>query len=470
MTAQQGEPADWTATELVAAYRRRELSPVDATQSVLDRIDSADGPINAFCLTDPTEALAAAKASESRWRAGAPLSALDGVPTSIKGLLLTRGWPNLRGSKSIDPNQEWSIDSPVVARLREGGAVFVGQTTTPEIGWKGVTDSPRTGITRNPWDTSKHAGGSSGGASAAVVSGMGPIGIGTDGGGSVRIPGSFCGVVGFKPTYGTVPNYPPSPFGTLAHVGPLTRTVEDTALTLDVITGPDSRDWSALATPNVRFSDELDTPLTGLRIAYSPDLGFASVDPEVAELVRNAVDILKSLGAQVEQTDPGFDDPVWAFECLWFSGAAKATEHFTAEMDPDLVKATEQGLTYSAQDYLEATARRMSLGVQMGAFHETYDLLVTPTMPIAAFDATVQVPQDRAADAAQQFWPSWTPFTYPFNLTQQPAISVPCGFTSAGLPVGLQIVGPRHADVRVLNAAKRYQDATQWWRSRPTFP
>lgn len=465
MTEQPSEPADWTATELVAAYRRHELSPVDATRSVYARIDAADGPINAFCLTDPEAAVADAKASEARWREGAPLSVLDGVPTSIKNLLLTRGWSNVRGSKSVDPDQDWSVDSPVVARLREGGAVLVGKTTTPEIGWKGVTDSPVTGITRNPWDTTKHAGGSSGGASAAVAAGMGPIGIGTDGGGSVRIPGSFCGVVGYKPTYGTIPNYPPSPFGTLAHVGPQTRTVEDTALLLDVATGPDSRDWSALPTPEIRFTDSIDSSIAGLRVAYSPDLGFVQVDPEVAALVKNAVDVLASLGAQVEQVDPGFDDPLWAFEVLWFSGAAKATESFTAEMDPGLVKATERGRTYSAQDYLEATARRMSLGVQMGAFHETYDLLVTPTMPIAAFDATVQVPADRDGE----FWTNWTPFTYPFNLTQQPAITVPCGFTSAGLPVGLQIVGPRHADVRVLNAAKRYQDATDWWRRRPTI-
>ena len=296
---------------------------------------------------------------------------------------------------------------------------------------------------------------------------MGPLAVGTDGGGSVRIPGSFCGAVGFKATYGTVPNYPPSPFGTLAHVGPLTRTVQDAALLLDAVTGPDSRDWSALATPTQPFRFSLDTSLSGLRVAFSPDLGFVQVDHEVAERVRTAVGVLESLGATIEEVDPGFEDQVWAFECLWFAGAAKATEHLTdaqrAEQDPDLASACALGREFTAQDYLEATARRMNLGVQMGAFHETYDLLVTPTMPIVAFDATRQVPADRDG----KYWTSWTPFTYPFNLTQQPAISVPCGFTSDGLPVGLQIVGPRHADVRVLNAAKAFEDATEWWRRQP---
>ncbi|MCX5043674.1 amidase [Aldersonia sp. NBC_00410] len=461
--------ADWTATELVAGYRHGDVSPVEATESVLDRIGKGDQVLNAFTLADAEAALPAARESERRWRTGQPASPLDGVPTSIKDLLLTRGWPTQRGSKSVDPNQDWPVDSPAVARLREGGAVLVGKTTTPELGWKGVTDNPLTGITRNPWNPARTSGGSSGGGAAAVAAGMGPLAVGTDGGGSVRIPGSFCGVVGFKATYGTVPIYPPSPFGTLAHVGPMTRTVADTALMLDVVTGPDSRDWSALATPTAPFRFALDTPLTGLRVAFSADLGHVAVDPEVADLVARAVEVLGELGAQIETVDPGFDDPVWAFECLWFAGAAKATEHLTdgqrAELDPELAKACEQGRSYSAQDYLEATARRMNLGVQMGAFHEQYDLLVTPTMPIVAFEAGRDVPEGSSA----KWWTGWTPFTYPFNLTQQPAITVPCGFTATGLPVGLQFVGPRHADVRVLNAAKAYEDNTNWWRQRPNL-
>ena len=459
--------ADWTAAELAVAYRRGEVSPVETARAVLQRIGERDGELNAYCLVDEDVTLEMARASERRWHLGDPLSAIDGVPTSIKDLFLTRGWPTLRGSRTIDRAGPWEVDAPAVARLREAGAVFTGKTTTPELGWKGVTDNPLTGVTRNPWDPSRTAGGSSGGAAAAVVAGMGPLAIGTDGGGSVRIPGSFCGAVGFKPTYGTVPMYPPSPYGTLAHVGPITRTVRDATMLLDAIAGPDSRDWSALAPPARPFTADLDASLTGVRIAYSRDLGFATVDPEVAGLVETAAKVLASLGAQIEETDPGFGDPVDQFECLWFAGAAKATAHLTdaqrAEMDPGLTESCAQGRTYSAQDYLDAMERRMNMGVLMGAFHERYDLLITPAMPIPAFEAGVEVP----AGWPGRRWTRWSQFSYPFNMTQQPAISVPCGFTSAGLPVGLQIVGPRHADGRVLAAAHHYEEAAAWWRNRP---
>lgn len=467
MTEQLGGLADRTAAELAVAYRRRDVSPVEVAHAVLQRIEACDETLNAYCLVDEDVTLEMARASEQRWQSETPLSAIDGVPTSIKDLFLTNGWPTLRGSRSIDPAGPWEVDAPSVARLREAGAVFTGKTTTPEFGWKGVTDNPLTGVTRNPWDPNRTSGGSSGGAAAAVVSGMGPLALGTDGGGSVRIPGSFCGAVGFKPTYGTVPMYPPSPYGTLAHVGPITRTVRDAAMLLDAISGTDSRDWSALPPPQHPFTADFDAPLAGLRIAYSRDLGFVTVDPEVAIIVDAAVEALARLGAEVEESDPGFDDPVDQFECLWFAGAAKATAHLTdaqrAEMDPGLRQSCMQGLTYSAQDYLDAMERRMNMGVRMGAFHETYDLLITPAMPIPAFEAGVEVP----AGWPGRRWTRWSQFSYPFNMTQQPAISVPCGFTSAGLPVGLQIVGPRHADGRVLAAAHRYEDATEWWRARP---
>ncbi|MBJ8345717.1 amidase [Antrihabitans sp. YC2-6] len=467
MTTRPTDLADWTATDLVAAYRKREVSPVDVATAALDRVQSLDDAVNAYCVLDSASALAESRRSETRWRNGQPLGPIDGVPVSIKDLLLTDGWPTLRGSRTVDPEQEWAVDAPSVARVRESGAVLIGKTTTPELGWKGVTDSPLCGVTRNPWATDRTSGGSSGGAAAAVAAGMGPLALGTDGGGSVRIPGSFCGVVGFKATYGTVPLYPSSPFGTLAHVGPITRTVEDNALLLDVISGADHRDWSALAVASARASASIDAPIAGLRVGYSRDLGHVDVDPEVARVVDTAVTVLADIGAIVEEVDPGFDDPVWAFECLWFAGAAKATDHLTAEqrelLDPGLAEVCEQGRNYSALDYLEATAQRMNLGVRMGAFHDRYDLLVTPTMPIVAFEAGVEAP----ADGPGKRWTSWTPFTYPFNLTQQPAVTVPCGFTAAGLPVGLQIVGPRHADFRVLNAAKAFQDATQWWQKRP---
>ena len=330
MSDQPDDLADWTATELVAGYADHSVSPVEATRAVLDRIDARDAELNAFCLVDADGALEQARSPESRWHAGEPAGPVDGVPTSIKDLLLTRGWPTLRGSRTIDPRQAWDVDAPVVARLRESGAVLVGKTTTPELGWKGVTDGPLTGVTRNPCEPTRTAGGSSGGAAAAVAAGMGPLAIGTDGGGSIRIPAGFCGIVGFKPTYGRIPLYPASPFGTLAHVGPMTRSVQDAALMLDVVSGFDARDWSALPPPVATFRERLGGGVAGCRIAFSPDLGYAEVDPEVAASVRRAVEVLAGLGAVVEEVDPGFADPVRAYHVLWFSGAAKSLERLPA--------------------------------------------------------------------------------------------------------------------------------------------
>jgi aspartyl-tRNA(Asn)/glutamyl-tRNA(Gln) amidotransferase subunit A len=457
------EVAYLTASEMLAAFRTGSLSPVEATEAVLARIEEADPAVNAFCLLTPDEALAAARESEERWRRNEPRGRLDGVPVSVKDVLLTRGHPTLRGSRTIDPGGPWPDDSPAVARVREHGGVIVGKTTSPELGWKGVTDSPLTGVTRNPWDPSRTPGGSSGGAAAAVALGMAPLALGTDGGGSVRIPAAFTGVFAHKPTYGRVPHFPASPFGTLAHVGPITWSVEDAALLLEVISGPDSRDWSALPPP----APEPQPDVRDLRIAFSPTLGFASVDPEVAAAVEKAAAVFTDLGARVEMVDPGFADPVEAFHVLWFAGAAKSVEALTperrAELDPGLREICEQGERHSALDYLTATACRMELGRLMGRFHEDHDLLLTPALPIPAFEAGLEVP----AGWAEPRWTSWTPFTYPFNMTQQPAASVPCGFTSAGLPVGLQVVGPRHADARVLAACRAFESARPWGALRP---
>jgi len=235
-----------TATELLQLYRSKQASPVEVTRAVLDRIEKLNPVLNAFCFLDSVFSLKEAKQSEKRWLKGSPLGLLDGVPVSIKDLLLTKGWPTLRGSKTIDPQGPWNDDAPAVARLREHGAVLLGKTTTPEFGWKGVTDSALTGITRNPWNPKMTPGGSSGGSAAAVAAGMGPLTIGTDGGGSIRIPCGFTGLFGLKPSFGRVPAWPLSPMGTVAHVGPMTRSVEDAALMLNVISLPDLRDWHAL--------------------------------------------------------------------------------------------------------------------------------------------------------------------------------------------------------------------------------
>jgi aspartyl-tRNA(Asn)/glutamyl-tRNA(Gln) amidotransferase subunit A len=446
-----------TATEHLALYRVGKVSPVEATRAALERIERLNPVLNAFCLVDVEAAIASAKESEARWRRGEPRGPVDGVPVSIKDLILTRGWPTLRGSKTIDPKGPWDDDAPAVARLREAGAVLLGKTTTPEFGWKGVTDSPLTGITRNPWNPAKTPGGSSGGAAAAVASGMGPLAVGTDGGGSIRIPCAFTGLFGIKATFGRVPAWPPSPMGTVAHVGPIARSVQDAALMLSVMSRPDARDWTALPYENRDYREGLEGGVRDLRIAYSANLGYAKVDREVAALVKQALRTFEDLGANVEERDPGFADPQETFSRHWFPGAALALRSVPAKkrerVDKGLREIARRGERITALEHFEAAQKRNELGLLMSRFHERYDLLVTPTLPLAAFEAGKDGPEGAKG------WVNWTPFTFPFNLTQQPAASIPCGFTKAGLPVGLHIVGPKYAEARVLQAARAFEKA-----------
>jgi len=446
-----------SATDLLRLYRTRKASPVEAARAVLARIEKLNTKLNCFCLVDAKSALASARESEARWRKDEPRGLLDGVPVSIKDLLLTKGWPTLRGSRTINPKGPWNDDAPAVARLREHGAVLVGKTTTPEFGWKGVTDNSLTGITRNPWNPKLTPGGSSGGSSAAVAAGMGPLSVGTDGGGSIRIPCAFTGLFGLKPSFGRVPAWPLSPFGTVAHVGPITRTVADAALMMNVLALPDARDSSALPPDPRDYRVGLDDGVKGLRIAYSPDLGYAAVDPEVAALVRKATNRFAELGAHVEEAHPGFDNALPMFTTHWFAGAAALLRAFSAEqaklVDAGLRDVARQGAKIRMLDYLDAVLKRGQLTGLMNRFHEKYDLLLTPTLPLAAFEAGKEV----SNLLKEKRWTDWTPFSYPFNLTQQPAASIPCGLTKKGLPVGLHIVGARYADALVLRAARAYE-------------
>ncbi|HEX9396092.1 MAG TPA: amidase, partial [Burkholderiales bacterium] len=406
-----------TATELLEGYRKRELSPVEVAQAVLKRIETLNPRFNAFCFLEEEKTLEDAKASEARWSAGQPQGLLDGVPVSIKDIILTKGWPTLRGSMTVAPTGPWEDDAPATARLREHGAVILGKTTTPEFGWKGITDSALTGITRNPWNPQKTPGGSSGGAAAAVAAGMGPLAVGTDGGGSIRIPCGFTGLFGLKPSFGRVPAWPLSPFGTVAHVGPITRSVADAALMLNVLSLPDARDWHALPRESRDWRTGLDLGVKDLRIAYSPDLGYAKVDREVADLVRSSMKVFEDLGAKVEQKDPGFENPEPIFRTHWFSGAAFLMKTVKQKklVDPGLLAVAAEGEKITAHELLDAQMQRGALGARMNLFHRDWDLLVTPTLAIPAFDA-----EKKAADAMlHNRWIDWTPFSFPFNLTQQ---------------------------------------------------
>jgi aspartyl-tRNA(Asn)/glutamyl-tRNA(Gln) amidotransferase subunit A len=460
-----------TAEQLLQLYRSGQASPVEATRAVLKRIEELNPQLNAFCLVDEAAALASAQQSEARWQAhrqqGTPVGELDGVPTSIKDLILTKGWPTLRGSRGINPQQAWDVDAPATARLREAGAVLLGKTTTPEYGCKGETNSPLTGITRNPWSPSRTPGGSSGGAAAAVAAGLGPLAVGTDGAGSVRIPAAFCGNVGLKPSFGRVPAYPLSPYGSVAHLGPHTMSVMDAALMTNVLKKPDARDWTSLPCDPSDYTVGLNDGVRGLRIAYSPTLGYAkNVHPEIAAALDRVAQTFKDLGAQVEAVDPGIEDTLDISTGLWFAGAYQVWQGLTPEQqavaDPDFRAEVELGAHLTPEQIHQLNQRRGLFGSHMRQFMLRYDLILTPSTAVPAFEA---LPAGHTRMTPETML-GWTPFSYPFNLSQQPAITVPCGLTTDGLPMGMQLVGPMFGDALVLRAARAYE-ATRPGIARP---
>ncbi|WP_437535116.1 amidase [Sorangium sp. So ce726] len=459
-----------TAVELLALYRSRSASPVEALRAVLAHVERHGAPLNAFVLLDEERALEAARASEARWARGEPVGRLDGVPVSVKDLLLTRGWPTRRGSRTVDAAGPWTEDAPAVARLREHGAVLFGKTTTSEFGLKGLGDSPLTGFTRNAWDPRRTPGGSSAGAVTAVAAGFGPLAVGTDGGGSIRVPSAFSGVVGCKPTFGRVPAHPASVVGVPPHVGPIARTVGDAALLLSVLSGPDDRDPFRAPPPRedalylgalvaVEAPDALDAPdtlgpsdalnasdvrfLRRVRVGVSATLGYVDLPGETRSRFDAAVALLRRLGAEVEEVAPPFDDPGGVLRTLFAARAAHTVRDLgpeqRARLDPAVQNAAAQGEALSAVAYLEAERQRAELALTMAAFHRRFDLLVTPTSAGAA-----PLIDGGALPAS---------FAAPFSLTRQPAVSVPMGLTSAGLPLGLQIVGRHFEEALVLRAA-----------------
>jgi aspartyl-tRNA(Asn)/glutamyl-tRNA(Gln) amidotransferase subunit A len=448
-----------SATWLVGQYAKKALSPVEVTRAVLARIERYNERLNVFCWLDADAALASARDSEARWMKGAPIGRVDGVPASIKDVVLARGWPTLRGSRLVDRNADWSQDSPPTARLREHGAIIIGKTTTPEFGWKATGDSPLTGSTRNPWSLERTSGGSSAGAAAGLAAGMFALAVGSDGGGSIRIPSSFCGVVGLKPTLGRVPYYPPSGMGILGHCGPMTRSVEDAALMLHVLSGTDPRDPYRLPPTVEDYCRDLGTGVKGLRIAFSATLGHWRVDGGVAAAVEAGVRRFDDLGARVTPTDPGFASPRADFNVLWKAAAANIVAAFPRHkhelLDPGLAKAARDGEAMSAVDYVKADMGRTALGQHLGEFFTHFDVLVTPSVAVPAIPVGAEV-----CDAAhEKEWFDWAGFSYPFNMARLPAISVPCGATPAGLPVGLQIVGPLYAEALVLRVAAAFERA-----------
>lgn len=457
------------AKKLAAAYRRGKLSPVEVVNAIFARIERLDPKLNAFCLLLPGQARKEAKRAETAFRRKKDVDPLCGIPVSIKDLIFTKGIRTTGGSRIFEhfvPEE----DEAAVARLRAAGAIIIGKTNTPEFGFKAVTDNPMFGITRNPWNIEKTPGGSSGGAAAAVAAGLCPLALGSDGGGSIRIPASFSGVFGLKPSFGRVPHHPKFPgWETLSHTGPLTRTVADAALMLDAIAGPDDRDRNSLPPITGTFSGALRRSLEGTRIAWSPDLGYATVEPEVIEITSAAARAFRKAGCRVREYNPGLECPEEIFAtmvfCDYHASLGNQLDKWKDKMDPSLATLVERGGGFSAKDYLQATYRMEEFHAKAQEIFEKFDFLLTPVTATPAFIAGRMAPETVAGKRLSPI--GWMAFTYPFNLTGQPAASVPCGFTGDGLPVGLQIVGRRHDDTGVLRMAAAFEKLMPWADARP---
>ncbi|WP_447556333.1 amidase [Vreelandella sp. EE22] len=443
------------AQSLRALYESKKASPLEATRAALARIERFNDEVNAYVHIDVEGAESAAKASARRWGQGKPQSPIDGIPVSLKDLTQVAGMPCHEGSLTTEQTR-CETDAPPARMLREAGAILLGKTNTPEFGWKAVTDNRVFGATANPWDTRLTAGGSSGGAAAAAVLNMGVLHQGGDSGGSIRIPASFTGVFGFKPTYGWVPQWPPAKEPSLSHLGTLTRTVEDSASMLNVMGRYDYRDPYATRGQPACWGEDLHKSLEGLRIGFSPDLGFAEVDPQVAQRVREAANQLSRLGAEVVEVNPGLTSPIDTFRKLWFTASLHQWEQLSDEkrelLDPGLVANAHEAEGFTALELFRALNERAYITQRLEHFNQEYHLLMTPAVTIAPFELHHEVPPG----SGMRDWEEWASFSYPFNLSQQPAASVPCGFTEQGLPVGFQLAGGKYDDIRVLRACHAY--------------
>ncbi len=440
------------AATVMQLYTSGELSPVDVVKATLEHAEEVQVRYNAFSSIDHEGALDAARASEYRWQRGAPLSPIDGVPTTIKDIVRVKDWV-VRFGSYITSAQPFAEDAPSVKLLREAGATFIGQTTSPEFAWKPTTDSPLRGVTLNPWDPSKTPGGSSGGAAVAAATGAGIFHLGTDGGGSIRIPSSFTGVVGHKPTFGRVPNFPPSGFFSVSHTGPLTRSVDDAYRMLLAMSGRNLDDWTQSIgdLPPIQLSE---VSFRSMKIGFwrQPPVGALNAEIDIA--VSSAMETLADQGASIIPFTLPIDDVLDLFDHHWLAGAAlrytSITEDDRSKLDSGFREAAEKGLRLSAVELLAAQVKRAHFGAAMDVALNSVDVVISPATAHLPFATAMNAPPNTGAKS----WTEWTGFSYPLNLTGQPACVVSCGFSATGLPIGIQIIGARGADGRVLSIAK----------------
>jgi aspartyl-tRNA(Asn)/glutamyl-tRNA(Gln) amidotransferase subunit A len=441
-----------SAEDMLSSYANRTLSPVDVLQAVTERIARLNPTYNAFAVLNPRAQDAAAD-SAARWATGRPLGLLDGVPCTVKDLVDLAGFPTRRGSRTTDPTPA-TEDAPSMVGLKAAGAVIVGKTTTTEFGWKSPGDCPLHGITRNPWNPAYTTGGSSSGAGAAGAAGFGPLHIGTDAGGSIRIPAAWCGLVGLKPSYGRVPQWPTGTFASVACLGPMTRSVRDAALMLSVLARYDLRDPFCIPDDPRDWRDGIEDGVSGLRVGVLRRPGFdAPVDADGVAAVERAASILTDAGATVEEATPNLPNTSDVFGRVW--GAALAhlvailPEDRRALLDPGIREVAERIGGMSAVAFMDAEALRAAAGHAMARLHQRIDLVLCPTVPAGppAADAPT-------VDPVQALWREWAPWTFTFNLTRQPAITMPLGFTAGGMPRSVQLAAAQYRDDLVLRAAR----------------
>ncbi|MFC4463719.1 amidase [Streptomyces xiangluensis] len=461
----------WTATELAAAIRRRDVSAREVVTAHLDQIERVNPAVNAIVTLVPERALEQAAEADARLAAGADVGPLHGLPVAHKDLHDTAGIRTTYGSP-LFADRVPDRDHLVVERLRRAGAITVGKTNVPELGMGSHTVNPVFGATRNPYDPFRSAGGSSGGAGAALACGMQPLADGSDTGGSLRNPASFNNVVGLRPSPGRVPSWPDkAPWGQLSVKGPMARTVTDVALALSVLAGPDARSPLALETPGSAFAGPLDGDVRGLRVAWSPDLGgTVPVDAEVRDALRPAVDVFASLGCEVEETCPDLSgaDEVFLVQRAWQMELAYGSllDEHRHRMATDVVWNIEEGRKLTGPDLGRAQMLQAALFHRVREFFESYDLLLLPVSQVAPFD--IRLPYPTSVDGTpMETYLDWMRSAYLISVTGCPALSVPAGFTPAGLPVGLQIVGPHRQDRAVLDAGYAFERATRTGERRP---
>lgn len=454
------------ALEMRTLIQSKQVSPVEIAELTLRRIEETQSSLNAFVTITPELALDAARKAEQAIMSGEDRGLLTGIPLSIKDLTAVKDVRFTSGSRTLSDFIA-PLDSPTSERVKAHGASIVGKTTTTEFGCKGSSNSPLTGETRNPWNLDKTTGGSSAGAGASVAAGLTPFALGTDGGGSIRIPSSLCGLFGIKAQFGRVPVFPVAATPTLAHVGPMARTVRDAALLLTAISGFDARDPASVAAEVPNYLAACERPPNGLRIAWSATLGYARPTREVVEIASAAASVFEGLGCTVEMVESVFDDPIELWMAEFYAGVGTRLKKTLIEqrdlIDPAVAAVLDRALDQTIDQYYERVFRRYEFREKVRQFFEQFDLLLTPTTPTVAFDLGRDVPKElEGANIV-----SWVAYTYPVNLCGVPAASIPCGFTQAGLPVGLHIVAKTHGEMDIFSAAAAFEAARPWANRKP---